>query len=88
MQYKLWNRKDNINGVEPSHFLNQPTFKNYNGDIILIYGDNGRVTQVESKDVLAKIYGIDINLSLDEFMTQYFAILEEMNKQTEETQEV
>lgn len=86
MQYKLWNRIDKINGVAPSHFLNQPTFKNYNGDIILIYGDNGKVTQVENKEVLANIYGIDVNLSLDNFMAQYFTILEEMNKQIEEAQ--
>lgn len=90
MQYKLWNRKDNINGVIASHFLNKPTFKNYNGDIILIYGDNGKVTHVESKEVLAKVYGIDINLSLNAFMAQYFAILEEQNKEPieEEAQEV
>ena len=79
MQYKSWNRKDYINGVAPSHFLNQPTFKNYNGDIILIYADNGRVAQVERKDVLAKVYGIDINLSLVAFMTRYFLILEAMS---------
>jgi hypothetical protein len=81
MQYKLWNRKDKINGVEASHFLNQPTFKNYTGDIILIYADNGRVTQIESKEVLAKVYGINVNLSLNAFMAQYFAILEEQNKE-------
>lgn len=89
MQYKLWNRIDKINEVEPSHFLNQPTFKNYTGDIILIYADNGKVAQVESKAVLARVYGIDVNLPLDTFMAQYFTILEEMNKQIEEeTQEV
>lgn len=78
MQYKIWNRTDNINGVDPSHFLNQPTFKNYNGDIILIYGDNGRVSQVERKDILAKVYDININLGLDIFMLTYFAKLEEV----------
>ena len=90
MQYKLWNRTDKINGVEPSHFLNQPTFKNYSGDIILIYGENGRVTQVESKEVLAKVYGINVNLPLNTFMAQYFAKLEELNNEPieEETQEV
>lgn len=80
MQYKLWNRTDNINGVAPSHFLNQPTFKNYAGDIILIYGDNGKVSQVERKDTLAIIYDININLSLNTFMATYFAKLEELEK--------
>ena len=81
MQYKIWNRQDKINGVEPSHFLNQPTFKNYTGDIILIYAeDTNKVSQVERKDVLANIYELDINLGLDEFMLGYLAKLQEQAK--------
>ena len=72
MNYSLWNRKDTINGKEASYFLEQKPFKNYKGDIILIYGKNNKVSQVECKDILAKVYGIDNTLSLDEFMTQYF----------------
>ena len=87
MQYKLWDRTSNINGVAPSHFLKQPTFKNYTGDIILIYADNGKVLQVERKDILAKVYGIDINLGLDAFMLTFFDRLEEQSKQTEEVGE-
>lgn len=80
MQYKLWDKTSKINGVEPSHFLKQPTFKNYTGDIILIYADNGKVSQVERKDVLAKIYGIDVNLGLDGFMSVYFDKLKEQEE--------
>ena len=72
MNYSLWNRKDTINGKEASYFLEQKPFKNYEGDIILIYADNGRVSQIECKDILANVYGIDKVLSLDEFMTKYF----------------
>ena len=39
MQYKLWNRVDSINGKEASYFLEKQPFKNYEGDIILIYGE-------------------------------------------------
>ena len=84
MKYKLWNRVEMINGVAPSHFLNQQPFKDYKGDIILIYADNGRVSNVECKDILASVYGIDKTLPLDEFMSAYFAKLEEMNKPVEE----
>lgn len=72
MNYSLWNRKDTINGKEASYFLEQKPFKNYEGDIILIYGKDGKISQVECKDILASVYGIDKTLSLDEFMTQYF----------------
>ena len=72
MNYKIWDKTSSINGLEPQHFLSKPPFKNYEGDIILIYGENGKVSQIECKDILASVYGIDKTLSLDEFMTQYF----------------
>ena len=75
MNYSLWNRKDTINGKEASYFLEQKPFKNYEGDIILIYSDSGKVSQVECKDILASVYGIDKTLSLDEFMEKYETIL-------------
>ena len=84
MKYKLWNRVEMINGVAPSHFLNQQPFKDYKGDIILIYADNGKVSNVECKDILASVYEIDKTLPLDEFMSAYFTKLEEMNKPVEE----
>ena len=75
MNYKVWNKTSSINGLEPQHFLSKPPFKNYEGDIILIYGEDDKVSQVDCKDILASVYGIDKTLSLDEFMTQYFAKL-------------
>ena len=75
MNYKVWDKTSSINGLEPQHFLSKQPFENYEGDIILIYGEDGKVSQVECKDILASVYGIDKTLSLDEFMTQYFAKL-------------
>ena len=72
MNYSLWNRKNTINGKEASYFLEQKPFKDYEGDIILIYREDDKISQVECKDILASVYGIDKTLSLDEFMTQYF----------------
>ncbi len=83
MTYKLWDKKTPINGVEASYFLNKQPFKNYNGDIILIYAENGSVSNVESKEVLAFVYNIDINLPLDEFMVAYEEVL---NAGTEENE--
>ena len=73
MNYKLWDKTSSINGIEASHFLGKKPFKDYNGDIILIYSENDKVSQVECKDILAKVYDIDKSLPLDDFMTQYFA---------------
>ena len=72
-QYKLWDRQSKINGVNAGHFLSQAPFKGYDGDIILIYADDGvTVTNVECKDILAQLTGIDRNLPLDEFMAKFF----------------
>ena len=75
MNYKVWDKTSSINGLEPQHFLSKQPFKDYKGDIILIYGEDDKVSQVECKDILATVYGIDKTLSLDEFMTQYETIL-------------
>ena len=84
MTYELWDKKSKINGVAASHFLNEQPFKNYNGDIILIYGDNNKVSNVECKDILATIYGIDASLNIDDFMTAYFTKLEELNTEEQD----
>jgi hypothetical protein len=76
-KYQLWDRVSPINNVQASHFLNQEPFKSEMGDIILIYGDNNRVSNVECKSILASHYDIDVNLPLDEFMAAYFSKLEE-----------
>lgn len=88
MQYKIWDRKEKINGVEASHFLNSQPFKNCTHDIILIYDeDTNKVSQIECKDTLAKVYNIDINLGLDAFMLTYFDKLAELEAQAQENLE-
>ena len=79
-QYKVWNREDSINGVSASHFLEKQPFKNYTGDIILIYSPSGRVTNIECKDILASIYDIDQTLPIDTFMMLYFAKVDTQKK--------
>lgn len=71
MNYKLWNKLTSINGVEANKFLQRQPFNDYKGDIILIYGEDGKISQVECKEILANVYEIDVSLPLDEFMSQY-----------------
>lgn len=89
MNYKVWDKTSSINGLEPQHFLSKQPFKDYKGDIILIYGENDKVSQVECKDILESVYGIDKTLSLDEFMTQYFEKLTQIETiEINETSEI
>ena len=86
--YKLWDKVSPINNVEASYFLSKEPFKSETGDIILIYGTNEKVSNIECKSVLASVYGIDVNLPLDEFMTVYFSKLEEQNEVEVPTEEI
>ena len=86
MNYKLWDKKSSINGVEASYFLNKEPFKSNSGDIILIFNDSGKVSNVESKQVLAKIYEIDETLPIDDFMNAYEEKLNEVNKEVEDNE--
>ena len=74
MIYKIWNKQEPINGKEASYFLNKEPFKSETGDIILIYNGE-RVSQVECKNILASVYGIDKTLPLDDFMVEYEKVL-------------
>lgn len=76
MLYEIWDRKSDINGVNANYFLNKKPFKNYVGDIILIKSDNGKVINIECKDILAQVYSIDFKLELDDFIKQYLKKLE------------
>lgn len=71
-KYELWDRKSDINGVPAKWILDDCFLKKYKGDIILIYDNEGKVSNIERKDILAKIRKIDVNLPLDEFMEKYF----------------
>ena len=85
-KFILWDKASPINGINAAHFLNKPPFKGYNGDIILVSSEDGaRVTNVESKEILAEVYGLSATLPLDEFMTQYFAKVAEANNGGERT---
>lgn len=85
-RYTIWDKKTDINGVNAEYFFTTNPYKNFvqNETIILTHDENDNVDEFLRKEVLAKHYDIDINLDIDTFMTQYFAILEKLEQQAEE----
>ena len=73
LYYDLWDKTSSINGVEASHFLENPIFKEYDGDIILIYKSEKKltVTQVEKRTTLCQIADVALDTELDALMTAY-----------------
>lgn len=70
----VWNKITSINGFSATDFLARNKHLQ-NEETIYVKEVNGRATQVEGKGILASVYGIDINLSDEEFLNAYEAIV-------------
>jgi hypothetical protein len=70
----VWDKKSAINGQSAERFLERNKFLQ-NEETIYINTVDGRVANVESKRILAKVYGIDPTLPDDEFIAEYERIL-------------
>lgn len=74
--WSIWDRKSDINGVSAEWVLNHHKFLQKE-TTIYIRTENGRVTNIEGKIILADNFGIDPTLSDDEFIAEYERILAE-----------
>ena len=68
--WTIWNKIDEINGFSAEAFLSRNKHLQ-NEEVIFLKSVNGRVTQVEGKNILAAVYGIDATLSNEEFIAAY-----------------
>ena len=84
--WSVWDKKSEINGFSAEFTLER--FKHLqNEETIFIKTVNGRVTQIEGKSILAKVYGIDESLSNEAFIAEYERILAEPIEDEEVTHE-
>lgn len=74
--WTIWDKQSEINGFSAERFLNRRKIL-ANEDTIYIKTINGRAVQVEGKNILADIYGIDPALPNDEFIVEYERVLAE-----------
>lgn len=79
--WSIWNKKTSINGFSAKDFLARNNHLK-DEEIIYIKTVNGRVTQVEGKNILAFVYGIDSALGDEEFIQAYEAILNQPEETT------
>jgi hypothetical protein len=76
IMWTIWNKETEINGFSAEAFLSRNKHLQ-NEEVIFLKSVNGRVTQVEGKNILAYVYGIDINLPDMEFIAEYERVLAE-----------
>jgi len=72
----VWDKQSDINGVSAEqHFERHKYHKNE--ETIFLKTVDGRVTQVEGKNILASVYGIDATLGDEEFIAEYERVIAE-----------
>ena len=81
MIYEIYNGQD-INGVNGEEFMARNT--HLKGTIFLFKTESGNISQVESKDIIADVYGIDITLDNEAFIQAYETILKELEENAKE----
>jgi hypothetical protein len=74
--WSVWNKTTDINGFSAEDFLARNKHL-ANEETIYIKTINGRVTQVEGKNIIASVYGIDATLDNEAFIAEYERILAE-----------
>lgn len=80
---KVWNKREPINGVSASDVIKSQMIDVSEEIFLVLNGE--RVTEVQSKSVIASNYNIDANLSCEEVAQKYLELKQqEEQKQQEE----
>lgn len=75
--WSVWDKTTDINGVKAEVVFSELPFLS-NEEAIFLETDNGVVTNIEGKSILAYNYGIDSALPNEEFIEEYERLFAEM----------
>jgi hypothetical protein len=81
--WTVWDKQTEINGFSAEAFLARNKHLQ-NEEVIFLKTVNGRVTNVEGKNILASVYGIDATLPDMEFIAEYERVLSEPSEEVTE----
>lgn len=79
MKYKIWDKKESINGVDASYVIETHHIKEEDEVFLIIEG--GRVVAIEMANVIKSVYRLDPDLTVDEVAKEYIRIKEEQENQ-------
>lgn len=57
MEYKIWDKKSKINGVDASVILSN--HKHFNNSDVVLFVENGVVQRIEDANILKSVYKLD-----------------------------
>ena len=81
--WEVWDKKSNINRYSAEEFLSKNNFLQ-NEETVFLKTENGHVTRVAAKSILAKSFNLDPTLPDDEFIARYEWILEHPDEEIPE----
>ena len=76
MNYKIWNKKDKINGVNADYFIKDLSIRDTDG-VFLVLDNLEEVQAIEIDRVIKGVYNLDANLTVEEVAQEYIRIKEE-----------
>lgn len=79
MQYKIWNKKDEINNADADYIINSLNIKK-DDEVFLIFDDPSIVLNVEIVSIIKMVYALDGNLTADEVAQEYIRIMEQQKE--------
>ena len=82
---KVWNKKDDINGVKAEDVIKSMRIQESDEIFLVIDDVSKRVTEIQFKGIICSNYNIDVNLSCEEVGNIYAQkVAEEQAKEKEE----
>jgi hypothetical protein len=74
--WNVWDKQTEINGFSAEAFLARNKHLQ-NEEVIFLKTVNGGVVEIEGKNILASVYGIDASLDNEAFIAEYERVLAE-----------
>jgi hypothetical protein len=81
--WTVWDKKSDIDGFT-AEFILERNKHLVNEDVIYLKSVNGVVVEIEGKNILASVYGIDATLPDMEFIAEYERVLSEPSEEPSE----
>lgn len=83
MKYKIWDKKEKINGIEASYFINKFNIKK-DDEVIQILDKLGNTDKIVFKNNAIVSYDLDINLTTEQVAQKYLEIKQQEEQSSKE----
>ena len=76
MNYKIWNKKEKINGASAEYIIESLNIRDTD-EVFLVLDHLDEVQAIEIARIIKGVYNLDVNLTVEEVAQEYIRIKEE-----------